>query len=194
MKGVSNFITYSITVLLGFLVLTSFSLLIYGYYDQVSKTNMEVSLKQVCIQTLTGIIDLYNKGKDSDVIPENSSSIILSEIDLNYPDKISGKNFEVELISSPGIWNTISNLSIDGENVKIRKETSSGFKIIARATQRPFVEYEYDVPNIPIVLQGKFTPGENDILRIVRYNYNGQIQEVIILGESDLIIGISTIN
>jgi len=155
---------------------------------------MEASLKQVCIQTLTGIIDLYNIGKNSDIIPENSSSVILSEIELNYPDKISDKNFEVELISSPGIWNTISNLTVDGEDVEIRKKISSGSKIVARITQRPFVEYEYDVPNIPIVLQGKFTPGEDDILRIVRYNYNGQIQDVIVLGESEIIVRVDSIN
>jgi hypothetical protein len=194
MKGVSNFITYSITILLGFLILTSFSLLIYGYYDQVSKSNIEVSLKQVCIQTLTGIIDLYNKGKNSDVIPENSSSIVLSEIELNYPDKISNKNFEIELVMSPGIWNTISNLTDNEESVEVRKEISSGSKIIARTTQRPFVEYVYDIPNIPLYLQGKFRSGENDILRLIRYNYNGQIQETVILGESEIIVGINSIN
>jgi len=193
MKGVSNFITYAITILLGFLIVTTFSLLIYGYYDRVSKSNIESSLKQLCIQTVISIIDLYNKGEESDVNPENSSSIILSEIDLNYPDRVSGNNFEVELVSSPGIWNAILNLTIDNESTEIKKETSSGAKIIARTTQRPFVSHEYDIPNIPIVLQGKFKSGENDTLRLVRYNYNGNIQDVIILGESDIIIRVTNI-
>ena len=193
MKGVSNFITYSITILLGFVIVLSFSLLIYGYYDQVSKSNIESSLKQVCIQTIISIIDLYNKGKESDFTPENSSSIILSEIDLNYPDRVSDKNFEVELVSSPGIWNTIINLTIGGESTQIKKETTSGAKIIAKTTQRPFVSHEYDVPNIPMVLQGKFKSGQNDTLRLVRYNYNGNIQDVIILGGSDVIIGVTSV-
>ena len=45
----------------------------------------------------------------------------------------------------------------------------------------------------PIVLQGKFKSGESDTLKLVRYNYNGDIQDVIILGESDIIIGIVSI-
>jgi len=112
---------------------------------------------------------------------------------LNYPDRVSGNNFEVELVSSPGIWNAILNLTIDNESTEIKKETSSGAKIIARTTQRPFVSHEYDIPNIPIVLQGKFKSGENDTLRLVRYNYNGNIQDVIILGESDIIIRVTNI-
>jgi len=76
MKGVSNFITYSITILLGFVIVLSFSLLIYGYYDQVSKSNIESSLKQVCIQTVISIIDLYNKGKESGFTPEKVNVVV----------------------------------------------------------------------------------------------------------------------
>lgn len=193
MKGVSNFITYTITILLGFVIVTAFSLIIYGYYSQISKSNIERSLEQVCIQTIISIINLYNQGKILEFTPEINSSIILSEIELNYPVKVSDRNFEVELVSSPGVWNIISNLTIDGATAQIRKEINSGAKIIARTTQRPFVSHEYEVPNIAIVLQGKFKSGENDTLRLIRYNYNGNIEDVIILGKSDLIIGISSV-
>jgi len=136
---------------------------------------------------------LYNLGKDFDVTPENSSSIIISDIDLNYPDKISGKIFEVELTSSPGIWNVVTNFTINGRNATIRKETTSGAKIIAKTTQRPLLSYEYNVPNVPIVLQGKFRSGENDTLKLVRYKYNGTVEDTIVLGESNIIVGVTRI-
>ena len=177
----------------GFIIVTVFSTLIYGYYDQVLKSNIRASLKQITIQTALSITKLYNLGKESDATPENSSSIIISDIDLNYPNKISGKNFEVELTSSPGMWNIITSMTISGENMTIRKESTSGAKIIAKTTQRPFVSYEYDVPNVPITLQGKFRSGENDNLRLVRYNYNGLVNDTIVLGEPDIIIGITSI-
>jgi len=178
----------------GFTIVTVFSTLIYGYYDQVLKSNTIVSLKQIAMQTSVSIVELYNLANENDVIPEISSSIIISDIDLNYPDEVSGKNFEVELTSSPGIWSFVTNITIDDETAEIKKETSSGAKIIAKTTQRPFVSYEYDFPNIPIVLQGKFRSGEDDTLRLIRYNYNGVVEDRIILGESDIIVGITSIS
>jgi hypothetical protein len=193
MKGVSNFVSYTFTILFGFTILILFSSLIYSFYDQVLKTSITASLKQISIQTIDGIIQLYNLGKEFNTNPSNSTSIIISNISLNYPEKVGDKNYEVELLSSPGIWNSITNFTIDEENATIIKETESSSKIIVKTTQRPFVTYEQDLPNIPIILQGKFRSGENDVLRLVRYNYNGTIEDRIILGESDIIVGISSI-
>jgi len=193
MKGISNYVTYAITIMFGFIIVTVFSTLIFSYYDQIQKNNIKASLKQITIQTTNSITDLYYSSKGSNIVPENSTSIVLSEIDLNYPNKISGKNFEVELASSPGIWNSVTNMTISGENANIKTETNSGTKIIARTTQRPFVSYEYDFFNLPIVLQGKFRSGQNDTLRFIRYNYNGNIDDTIVLGESNIIIEVTSI-
>jgi hypothetical protein len=178
----------------GFIIVTVFSTLIYGYYDRVSESNIKISLKQIAIQTAHAITKLYYLGKESGVVPDNSTSIIIKDMDLNYPDKVSGKNFEVELISSPGIWNIVTDLTIDNENITIRKETTSSSKIIAKTTQRPFLTYEHDFPNLPVILQGKFRSGENDTLRFFRYNYNGVVNDTIILGEPNIIIGITSIS
>jgi len=173
--------------------MTLFTILIYGYYNHELKTNIEVSLKQIAAQTSDSILDLYNRAKESDANPKNSSSVILSSIDLKYPNQISGKNFEVELISSPGIWNQITNITVNSDNATIVKETSSGAKIIVKTKQRPVVSYEYNVPNVPIRLQGKYASGGNDTLSLVRYNYNGTVEDVIVLGNSTIIIGITSI-
>jgi len=194
MKGISRFVDYSFIILSGFVVMTLFTVLIYGYYNHVLKANIQVSLKEISAQTSDSILYLYNQAKESDASPKNSSSVILSSIDLKYPNQISGKNFEVELISSPGIWNQITNITINNANATILKETSSGAKIIAKTKQDPIISYEYDVPNVPIRLQGKYTPGGNDTLSLVRYNYNGTVEDVIILGNSSVIIGITSIN
>ena len=193
MKGISKFVDYSFILLSSFIVMTLFTMLIYGYYNHELKTNIEVSLKQIAAQTSESILDLYNRAKESDANPKNSSSVILSSIDLKYPNQISGKNFEVELISSPGIWNQITNITVNSDNATIVKETSSGAKIIVKTKQRPVVSYEYNVPNVPIRLQGKYASGGNDTLSLVRYNYNGTVEDVIVLGNSTIIIGITSI-
>lgn len=154
---------------------------------------MKAELKQICIQTTNSIIQLYNKAKEFKAVPKESSSITISSIDLNYPNKLEGKNFEIELLSSPGIWNLITNITIEGKNVTISKETGSSSKIIAKTTQKPIIVYEHDIPNIPIVLQGKFRSGGNDTLKIIRYNYNGVVEDRVIIGESEIIVGITSI-
>jgi len=194
MKGISRFVTYAFTILLGFIILSVFSILIFGYYDQVLKSDIKSGLKQIAIQTVTGIIELYGLAEEYETIPENFSLTLISSIDLNYPAQVSGRGYEVELISSPGIWSTVTNVSINEENVETIEETSSGSKIIVKTTQRPYVSYEYDVPNIPINLQGKFRSGGNDILKLVRYNFNGTVEDRIVLGESDIIVGIKSVN
>jgi hypothetical protein len=193
MKGISNFVSYTFTILFGFTILILFSSLIYSFYEQVQKTSIISSLKQLSIQTSNSIIKLYDLSKEFKTNPANSTSIIISNVTLNYPEKIVDRNYEVELLSSPGIWNSITNFTISEKNVTIIKETESSSKIVVRTTQKPIETYEYDLPNIPIILQGKFKSGENDVLRLVRYNYNGTIEDRIILGESDIIVGISSI-
>jgi len=191
MKGLSNYISYTLTMMLGFVIVAFFTTSLYKIYDRTVVSNIQAGLKQVTIQTMDGINYLYDESKKSDATPTNASSIVISDIALNYPEKISGKNFEIELISSPGIWNRITNLMIGDETATITKETESGSKIIAKTTQKPLIAYEYDIPNIPVKLQGKFKSGVNDTLRLVRYNYNGTIENIVILGEDDIIIGIT---
>lgn len=194
MKGVSKFITYTLTILFGFMIITFFTTMIYGYYDRTIKSNIRIGLKQIAIHTSSSIMKLFELSEQTNVQPENMTSFKISEINLNYPLKISGRNYEVNLIASPGIWNQIHNITIDGKSATVIKEIKSNAKVVVKTTQRPFLSYEYDVSNIPIVLQGKFRSGDNDIIRLIRFNYNGNMENRIILGESDLIIGVTNIS
>ena len=193
MKGISKFVNYSFMILISFVALGIFVTLIYGYYNHITKTNIQVGLEQIATQTSDKIIYLYDQAKESNADTANSTSVVISNIDLNYPTQIVDRNFEVELLSSPGIWNAITSITIEGEEVTIMKETSSSAKVIAKTTQKPIVTYEHDVPNVPIRLQGKYTPGDDDVLRLVRYNYNNNLVDTIILGNPTIVIGISSI-
>ena len=193
MKGVSNFIKYSLTVLISFLILTFFVALINNYYKQVSESNLKEGLKEIALQTANAITQLYDVAKKTNARPENSSSITISSMNLNYPDNINGKSFEVDLVSSPGIWNLVMNITINGKNVTIMKETNSGSKVIVKTIQKPFVEYEYELPNLPLILEGKFKSGGNSTLKLVRFNFNGTINDCIILGDSSIIVGVTNI-
>ena len=193
MKGISQFIVYTLTILFGFVTVTIFSLLIYGYYDQVLKTNIEVGLREVSLHTWSGISKLYELGDKSAVTPTNSTAVIIANISLNYPQNVVGSKYEVELISATGIWNQIINITIDGVNASIKDEETSGPKIVAKTTQTPFISYKHAIPNLPFEIQGKYRPGEEQMLRYVRYNYNGTEKNVVILGEYKVIVDLVNI-
>ncbi len=193
MKGVSKFVTYAFITLFGFVVLAIFTGILYTFYDKVLKTNISAGLRQIAVETVGQITKAYDTGKNSDSKPENSSAIVLVDLNLNYPEKISGKNYEILLVSSPGIWTQIKTFQIDNRTVTPLKEVISGSKVLVRTTQIPLLTYELPVPNIPIYLEGGYRSGENSTLRYVRYNYNGSVNDTIILGESNIILGITKV-
>jgi len=193
MKGLSKFVEYTFLILFGFTVLSLLTSMIYSYYSKTLERNINTGLKQTALQTSEAILKLYNTGQDVKAEPENASTIIVAAMDINYPNNIGGRNFEVDLISSPGIWVQVTNLTIDSEDANIRKETSSGAKILVKTTQDPFLSYEYPLANIAIEIQGKYTAGSNDTLSYIRYNYLGTEYDVIVLGDFDFIVGVDTI-
>lgn len=193
MKGISKFIGYTFLILLGFTMLTLFAGTIYSYYNSMLRRNIDVSLKQIAVDTSAQIIRLYDASKSSNSRPVNGTRLVISEVDLNYVSKISGKNYEVQLVTSPGIWTQIKSLKIDNITVASKDEKISGSKVIVKTTQSPVVAYDFQIPNIPIPIQGVFRSGENSTLRFVRFNYNGTVNDTIILGESNVIIGLTKV-
>jgi hypothetical protein len=194
MKGISRFVSYTFIILFGFVMLTLFTTSLYKYYNNVLKANINAGLKQIAIETTSQIIKIYDMGKDSEASPANASTVVIADMNLKYPKKISGKNYEILLISSPGIWTQIKSFQIDNATITPKKEIISGSKVLVRTTQRPIVTYNTRIPNIPIYIQGGYRSGENATLKYVRYNRNGVINDTIILGESSIILGITKIN
>ncbi|MBS3052825.1 MAG: hypothetical protein J4428_05650 [Candidatus Aenigmarchaeota archaeon] len=72
----------------------------------------------------------------------------------------------------------------------IKDEKISGSRIVVKTTQSPIVAYDFQISNIPVPVQGIFRSGENSTLKYIRYNYNGTVNDTIVLGESNLIIGV----
>jgi hypothetical protein len=63
-----------------------------------------------------------------------------------------------------------------------------------RTTQSPEVFVEVDVPNIGAYVQGKSENGLNSSLAYYRYNLNGTIKDIILLGPQDIIIDIGKVS
>lgn len=186
MKGVSTLLTYILILSISTITLIIFTLMVVSYYKNTSRALIESNFKQLAVYTSVEIINMYNENSKSTIVPEINTSTNLSTLILNYPQKIGSTVYQIDFISTTGIWNFI-NFSSQSQ---LLKEESSSNKIYLKTLQEPFVEYYYSLPNIPIELQGSFKSGELPILRYVRYNYNGKIYDRIILGGDDIIIGL----
>ena len=193
MKGQTRLIGHILTILFSMLVLASISALIYTFYRAAIEKEVRTELTQVATQIKDNLIKIYDVGKNSKIQPSNYSSVLISETDLNLPDSVAKLNYEVDLITANPLYVDILSVTIGGVNVSGVKNTP-GAKIIAKTTQDPIVNVEFDLPNFDTSVQGKVRNGVNDILGYYRHNENSTVYDTVILGQPDIIIRVTSIS
>ena len=194
MKGLSKFIEYTFITLFGFILLTVISTVLYDFYDNSRDSNTIFALKEIALQTSNGITKLYETSIDSNAEPMVNESIIVATINMEYPSKILDRDYEILLISSPGIYVDISEVIVDEEEEEVTLETSSHPKVLVRTTDGSDIEYEQVVNNIPIEIEGSYTPGDNSTLSYIKYNDNGSEEEIITFDNTQLLIGVDSVS
>jgi hypothetical protein len=192
-KGQANLIEYVLTISFSVAILIGVTAMFYSFYATTTRADAEKGLRELSIQTADNILKFYKSAKDSKAQPSNSSSILISEIDLKLPSQISGRNYEMFLISTNPVWTSVINFTVDSQNISSMIETSVA-KIVAKTTQDPYVTVEYDIPNIDVGVQGKSVNGVESKLRYYRYNFNGTVYDKIVLGSSDILVGITGVS
>jgi hypothetical protein len=185
-KGQSEFSEYVITLLISTIVIMAVYLLLLSIYNIQLRGMIYDELKQLEIQTLDSIIKLYNTGSGYHNI-ENNTAILIGTVNLNYPPNVAKRSYKITLLSPNTIYSIVNNT----EN--ITSQVFSGAKIIG-TTENPFVEVIIDVPNIDAVLQGSVSNGLNPILSFYKANFNGNIVNIITLGNSSLLATLTRIS
>ena len=192
-KGQAQIIEYFFTILFGFLILASITLIAYTFYSNTVRQQAKASLRQVAIQISDAVSRVYQAVKDVKNSPTNSSSLLLYKLDVSIPNQVSKRNYEIVLVSSSTVYSTITNITIDNKSV-VSRIASSGAKVVARTVQDPIETVELDIPNVDVQVQGRILNGVNSSLRYYRYNLNGTVYDTIIIGPYDLIITPSTVS
>ncbi|MDI6798501.1 MAG: hypothetical protein QMD12_00680 [Candidatus Aenigmarchaeota archaeon] len=189
-KAQAPLIQYLLTILLGIIVVVSVIAILFTLHAGFLRNEIRQGLRQIATQTSDSIVKLFETAKNSKTMPSNYSSVLISEVDLNLPARVSNRNYEIFLVASSPIWQTVENLTVDGQSISTI-EINPGVKIIARTTQEPIESIEHDILNIGIGVQGRSENGGK--LRYYRYNINGTIHDKIILGEADILIDIESV-
>lgn len=185
-KAQATLIENVLLILLGSLMLTFIGVTMYGFYQEHLKREIENSLRQIAIDTASNILRLYEAGRKSRSYVEENSSRMLLELELSLPERVSGRSYEMLLVSPNPIWSTFSTIMVGGKEV-VSVPTTPGAKIIVKTTQKPYITVEYDLPNIDVSLQG-ITDGTDAVLRYYRYNFNGIERDKIVLGKNQEIL------
>jgi len=189
-KGQANLIEHVLTISFSLIILISVSTIIYNFYSTSINVDVEKGLRELSIQTVDNIIRLYKNAKGSSSQPSNSTSVLISQLDLSLPSQVSGRNYEIYLVGANNIWINIINFTVSNQNVTSVIKTPMA-KVIARTTQNPIISIEYDIPNVDVGVQGRSANGINSKISYYRYNYNGTVYDKIVLGQSDVLIDIT---
>ncbi len=172
MRGISPLVSHSIFIAVGVVVLILMSALAWYFYDTYIKESIRSELNKNLHMLAGEIAELYRL-RSSPVAPAANRSVMLGDTVLEFPEKVAGRNYIIELQHAGGIW--VSNLS-EG-NISYDSVTLIG------KTYTPEVTVNYTLFNIDASVQG-YTRGGKTSLRYFRINTNGTIRDIIALGDS----------
>ena len=192
-KGVVPLISYVLAVLVAVIVISGVAFLLDDFYSLLIEDEIKRELTQVSAQASYKVTEIYSIAKASRSSPGNQSSILLAEAKLNLPDRVALHEYKITLLSANQVASMLSNVTLNGQNVSTDNAAQVG-KIIAETTQDPVVSVEYDLPSVDVDLQGRTIDPKNATMRYYRYNPNGTVTDVIVLGDSSLIGQIASLS
>jgi hypothetical protein len=192
-KGQSEIVENIFTIFFSIIFLSAILILSYSIYTNQLKIEIENNLRQIGMGISENILKLYEVGKNSDSYPDENESVKIAEIDLKLPSKVSGRNYEILVTTTP-IFIQISNVSVDGSPAIALGVSLHNQKILLRTTQSPEVSVEVDIPNIDVPVQGKCENGLNGLLSYYRQNFDGTLKDIILLGRQDIIIDVNEVS
>jgi hypothetical protein len=159
MKGQAILISYTLAVLLAVIFITFSSVMFFSFYSSFLKNQVRSNLESLSLKLYSSITTAYEIANNSEFLPKNNSCILLQEINLNFPPKISGKNYEIHV-----------------------QPSEQSLEIKAKALD--YTEtFEIKLPKIYANFEGKIESGKKTNLYYYRCNLNNAISDKIILGE-----------
>lgn len=176
-KGISPVLSHSVFMAVGVVLLIFLSALVWFIYTESIKQAIKTELILISQTLANKIIELYSL-KDSPVKPLERQSILLGEVNINLPEKVSGSHYAIELIGPCDIY--ITDLS--------ESNTSSCLPKIIMNSYQPKIQTNYTLP-IEIGMQGYADSGIQPItIRYYRLSINNTIKDKITLGKEDILI------
>ncbi len=186
-------VDYIFSIALSVIVFVSVVAVAYSFYRQQLSVEASNELRQVALQISDAVLKTYNAAKQSTVSPTNGTVTVLSQTQLDLPSKVAQRNYKVTLQATTSEIPVISSILEDGKNITFVKQ-ASGITIVAQTTEDPVISQKIILPNINAFVQGVFHNSGNATLTYYRYNFNGTIYDSVSLGDSNLILQITSVS
>lgn len=168
-KGQSILISHAAFLAVGVTALIIISSMIWSVHDSILKEETRKDLSRASETVANEIVKLYTL-KNSPAKPDANKSMLLGESSINLQQKAGGKQYTIELLSSGQI--IISNMS-EGNITKYASQIT--------ASVPGMMQVNYTLYNMDSRMQGYGFGDAPIVLRYYRLNYNGTIEDRIVL-------------
>ncbi len=189
-KGQAELVEYVLTFLISTIVLAAIYFLALNIYNSQIRREITDQLTQIETQMLSSMVKLYNSGITYSDRIDADTAILLGTVDLNLPQRVARRAYEISLLSPSQIFST---LNVSTNITNIGGQDFSGARIVGRTTDKPEIEVSLNMPNIDVVAQGFVANGVGSTLSFYRANISGAVKNIITLGNISLIASITSV-
>ena len=171
-KGLSIFMSHILAIAILFVILAVVSTQLFTYYMNIREETQKSQALSISQRVAEAVLGLYTNYRKSDYEPEEGGNRTLSEVYLNLPDKISGRDYTLSLEQHEKFW-------VEGS---MENETSS-------KNERPYTSvkievgssvYTYPIYNIVSVnVSGSVKMADRIKISYIRKRENGETKDLI---------------
>ncbi len=176
-KGLSDYISHILAIAIAFLILSLVASSMYDYYVNLTLESQRSEATAVSEDIAERMMDMYSEYRDKEIIPGPGEKEVLKSVELDVPDNIGGRNYDIRLNSSNQHWIeaeivTTSEISI----VDSRRPTA---RIVVEVTEFPEETYTYHLYNIETGLDGEARNPDRIRLEYIRKRENDKTMDTI---------------
>lgn len=175
-KGLSSFVSHVLALAISIIILSIVAANLFDYYRDTVEQSQRTQARLVSGMTGENIIRLYTSYRDSDTEPIEGESLVLGKVKLSVPEKISGRSYIISLRDNDDYWIDVQVENSENEDV-YRKYAA----VEITTMNTPSVEEVYSLNNIGIDLEGRVRKTDEVVLKYIRNNTDGTINDKIIM-------------
>ena len=182
MKGMFQYVSHIILIGVVIMILITITITMRDFYNMSVEQTQEIEAKIVANNIIDNIIRLHELyGNESITLNENES-ITMAEIILNVPNKIAGRDYEIELVNSGEFWIECDISTTDAVTII---DIDRPYAYVKITTFRPpTFEKAFKIPNVGIEIGGNARKTNKILLRYIKEN-SGKIKDKIIMSRYD---------
>lgn len=181
-KGVSDYVSHILAIAIALVILGLIASSMYDYYTDLVVESQRSEAETLSENIGDSILRLYSRYNGHGTVPEEGENITLATAEVDTPDRVAGRNYDIYLNSSRAYW--IDARLESASNISLIDAERPTAKIIVEVTDFPEKRYEYGLYNIEVDMKGRVSRPDGVVLRYMRENVGGNVIDTIKMSRS----------